>query len=118
MQASQRGIQVAVVGWAGVVAYAALIALSGDVLPALELAVVTAALILWLWRRPSRPALWVSLVFGGLFALQHAAYSVADLSDGGVLAFAGDAFGLAAGIAIVGGSVVALVQRRRAYAAC
>jgi hypothetical protein len=118
MQASQRGIQVAVVGWAGVIAFAALMAFFGDVLPALVVAVVAVALILWLWRRPGRLALWVSLVLGGLFALQHAAYSVADLSDGGVLAFAGDVFGLAAGIAIVGGSVVALVQRRRACVAC
>jgi hypothetical protein len=118
METSKRGIQVAVIGWAGVVAFAGLVALAGEPASAAVFAIVAIAIALWLWRSGGRAALWVSLVVGALFALEQAAYSAADLGGGGVLAFAGDVFGLAAGIAIVGGSVVALVQSRRACVAC
>lgn len=112
MQSYGRGIRLAVVGWAGVVAYAVLLALAGDQAPAAVFAAIAVAVSLWLWRSGGRAASSVSLGFGALFALQHVAYSVADVGVSTVTLL-GDLYGLAVGIAIVVGSSLALLAARR-----
>lgn len=109
-------------GWAGVVAFGAIVAATtgrgkpGEL--AFAGATIVSALLLatWLWKRPSQAALVGSLILGGLQLLEQTGYLVADLTDSGsntgtTLA---DLFGWVASAAVVAGAIVGLAQRRRA----
>jgi hypothetical protein len=109
-------------GWAGLVAFGAIVAVTiGRAKPselAFAAATIATSLVLaaWLWKRPGRAALVGSLILGGLQLLEQTGYSVADLTDSGsntgtTLA---DLFGLVASAAVVTGAVIGLAQRRHA----
>ena len=119
MHTSDRGIRIALFGWGAVFVFAALLLILADEpVTAAVLAIVTAVIGLWLWRSEGgRVVLWISLLLGLLFVLEQAGYSIADIGGSASTSVA-DFFGLAAGIAIVTGSVLALLGRRRAHQYC
>jgi hypothetical protein len=118
MNGSDRGIRIALCGWGAVLAFAALLLIIADEpATAAVVAVITVAIGLWLWRSGGRAALWVSLLLGLLFAFEQAGYSFAGTGGSAATSLA-DIFGLAAGIVIVTGSVLALLGRRRSHGYC
>ena len=89
-------------------------------------AIIAFVMAYWLWKRPSKAALVVTVVLGGLQFLQQVGYSVADLSSTGVWAehqaskgvtTISDLFGALASGAVVAGAASGLWQRRRAHRA-
>jgi hypothetical protein len=119
MHTSDRGTRIALFGWGAVFVFAALLlVIAHEPITAAVLAVITAGIGLWLWRGGGgRVVLWVSLLLGLLFVLEQAGYSFADIGGSAATSVA-DFFGLAAGIVIVTGSILALLGRRRAQQYC
>lgn len=117
--AHPRAVTAVVLGWAGVVVFAGLMATtSDDSLGNVALfGVVGAAMGCWVAVRRSVPSLWVSLLVGGLHAVEQTAYLGVGVSDGeGATHLVPDAVGLVAGLLVTGGAATALWSRRRAAA--
>ncbi len=116
----RRGLMSVLLGWAGVVVFAGLMAATSDdtMANAALFAVVGTAMGSWVAVRRSVPSLWVSLALGGLHAVEQTAYFGADVSDGSdVTSLVVDAVGLLAGGLVAGGAAMALRSRRQADAA-
>jgi hypothetical protein len=89
---------------------------SKELAAGLVLIVVGLLMAWWLLARRSRPAVITSLILGALQLLEQVAYSAADFGDKHLSATTtgADIFGSVAALAIVVGSVMALVTRRAA----
>lgn len=109
-------LRLTLAGWLGLLIFAILVAVfrgPDEFAFAAVSGVIAVAIGTWLWRRRSRAARIVSLVVGGLEALEQGGYSVADLtSRAGAGTTAADLFGLLAALAVVVGSGLLLARRR------
>lgn len=110
------GLRLALAGWAGLLLFAIVVAVSrgsNELAFAAVSGAVAVGLGVWIWRRPSRAASVTSLVVGALEALEQAGYTVADVSDhGGLGVAAADLLGLVSALAVVAGSWQLLARRR------
>ena len=88
-----------------------------ELVPAIVLSLLAAAMIAWT-RRPGagQRAFATSLVLAALFSAEQVAYVIADIDAAQMLDLAGDAFGLAAGLAAATGSAIGISAVRRARA--
>lgn len=114
----RRPKQLVLAGWGVVVLVAVLMLIvrgSEEAGPAIVFAAVAVAVGAWVWRRGSRASLIASLVFGVLWLLQFAAYTVVNAVDDDVEAgvFVADVVAVVAGVLIVVGAIQALRGRRR-----
>ncbi len=115
MSIFDRSIKLTVLGWAITTAFGIIMIFVADELGAgLVFAAIATVMGAWVYVRASRPALVVSLVVGLLHSLEQVGYCVADLGDdGSVGTLFWDLVGLAGGLAVVVGSVLALRTRQR-----
>ena len=112
-----RAVTAVLLGWAGVIVFAGLMAATSDdsLGNAAIFGVVGAAMGSWVAARRSAPSLWVSLLIGGLHAVEQTAYFGAGVSGGeGATRLFIDAFGLVTGLLVAGGAAMALRSRRGA----
>ena len=109
--------RLALIGWSLVILVAVLmLAIRGreEAGPAVVFAIAAVAVGAWVWFSASRASLIVSLVLGVLWLLQFVAYTIADVvgDDFDAAIFITDLVAVAAGVAIVVGSLRGVRARR------
>jgi hypothetical protein len=115
MSTFDRYLRLSILGWAVTAVFGIIMIFAADELGAgLVFAGIAAGMGTWVIRRASRPSLVVSLVLGLLHSLEQAGYCVADVGSGSVGTLFWDLIGLAGGLCVVVGSLVALRSRARA----
>ena len=113
-------LRLALTGWAGLLLFAIVVAVSrgsNELAFAAVSGAIAIALGTWIWRRPSRAAFVTALLVGVLESLEQAGYSVADVTGrAGIGSTAADLLGLVSAVAVVAGSAQQLARRRTATA--
>jgi hypothetical protein len=121
MSGISRPVRLALVGWAMVFLFAIMILVAhgtGELAPALVVALVAIGMGTWIWGKPNLAALVTSAVLGLLHTVEQTAYLTADITakDLNPAVLVGDFLGLIGGVLIVVGTTVAIARRHRNHA--